>query len=304
MDMEKIVQINTIAEAYAFLGQGTPPHPLIAVVRQWPKLPEGLTQLRFSSDLYYLALKKEISGSFKYGRNSYDYQEGTMVFIGPGQVATFSLEGQQTLAHGGWAILFHPDLIRTYNLGETINRYSFFSYEINEALHLAKKEREFLNTMASTIEHEINQNMDRHSQELIVQNLETILKYSERYYDRQFYTRSNLNKDLVAKFEAFLQTYFSSGDLSQHGVPTIDACGEAMNMSGAYLSDLLRRETGRSAKDHIYRFLIEKAKTTLLNSQERVSQIAYQLGFEYPQNFSKLFKTKTGMSPSEYRNLN
>ena len=301
--MGDIIHIRSIAEVYAFFKEETPPHPLIAVLRKWPKLETDARELKFTSELYYLAVKKDISGSFEYGRSSYDYQEGTMVFIGPGQVATFSLPNVQTESHG-WTILFHPDLIRKTKLGQTIRQYSFFSYEINEALHLAEKERQFLNTLVETIEQEINQNMDRHSQELIVQNLETILKYSNRFYDRQFYTRTNINKDLVAKFEQYLHAYFSSDELINKGAPSIDQCGEALNMSGAYLSDLLRAETGKSAKDHIYNYLIETAKTTLLNSNKSVSQIAFQLGFEYPQNFSKLFKTKTGMSPSEYRNLN
>lgn len=302
--MEEIIRINSIAEVHGFLKQDKPPHPLITVIRKWPELGSEPLQLKFASDLYYLALKRDISGSFKYGRNSYDYQEGTMVFMGPGQVATFSLPGKTSAPHGGWAILFHPDLIRQSPLGEHIHQYSFFSYETNEALHLAEKEREFLNTLANTIEQEINQNMDRHSQALIIQNLETILKYSQRYYDRQFYTRSNLSKDVVTHFERFLQDYFSSPELAAKGMPSVETCGAALSMSGAYLSDLLRTETGKSAKDHIYRYLLDKAKTALLNSSESVSQVAYRLGFEYPQHFSKLFKTKTGMSPTEYRNLN
>ncbi|MDW3195148.1 MAG: helix-turn-helix transcriptional regulator [Cytophagales bacterium] len=301
--MEEIVHIRSIAEVYNFLETEKPPHPLITVMRKWPKVHKGVDELRFSSDLYYIALKRNISGSFKYGRNSYDYQEGTMVFIAPGQVATFSLDRVGTVPHG-WAILFHPDLIRKTQLGKSIRQYSYFNYEISEALHLADKEQKFVNTIVDTIEQEINQNIDRHSQTLIVQNLETILKYSQRYYDRQFYTRSNFDKDLVTKFEQYLQAYFESPELREQGIPTIDQCGAAMNMSGAYLSDLLRTETGRSAKDHIYAYLIEKAKTTLLSTQAPVSQIAYQLGFDYSQHFSKLFKSKTGMSPSEYRNLN
>lgn len=201
----------------------------------------------------------------------------------------------------GWTILFHPDLIRKSELGKVIDQYSFFGYDTNEALHLSEKERQFLNTLVDTIEQEITQNLDRHSQELIVQNLETILKYASRYYDRQFYTRTNLNQDLISKFEAFLKSYFDSEDLINKGIPTITQCGEALNMSGPYLSDLLRTETGKSAKDHIHSFLINKAKTILLNSKDSVSQVAYQLGFEYPQNFSKLFKNKTGISPKEYR---
>ncbi len=305
--MDEIIRIRTIAEVYQYLQAETPPHPLITVIRKWPKTHLDLSQARFVSDLYYLALKREIRGSFTYGRNAYDFQEGTMIFIGPGQVVNFSHAVQfanTETASEGWTILFHPDLIRKSELGKLIHQYSFFSYDTTEALHLSEKERSFLNTLVDTIAEEIHQNMDRHSQELIVQNLETILKYSSRYYDRQFYTRTNLNKDLVSKFEHFLRTYFASEELMEHGPPSIEQCGEALYMSGPYLSDLLRRETGRSAKDHIQGYLIERAKTLLLNSNDSVSQIAFVFGFEYPQNFSKLFKSKTGMSPSEYRNRN
>lgn len=302
-----IVHISSIAEAYSFLPTATPLHPLITIIRKWPKWEVDLTQVKFTSDLYYMAMKREISGNFPYGRSSYDFQEGTMLFIGPGQVANFShavqFAGVETESEG-WTILFHPDLIRKSPLGDMIHRYSFFGYDTNEALHLSEKERKFINTLVDTIEEELQQNMDRHSQELIVQNLETILKYSSRYYDRQFYTRTNVNKDLVAKFDRYLRSYFESEEIEEKGMPTIDQCGAALNMSGPYLSDLLRTETGRSAKDHIYAQLIDRSKTLLLSSQESISQIAYRFGFEYPQNFSKLFKSKTGMSPSEYRSLN
>lgn len=302
-----IIHIRNIAEVYKYLLAETPPHPLITIIRRWPEVNVDLAQVKFTSDLYYMAMKREISGSFQYGRNSYDFQEGTMIYIGPGQIANFShaaeLAGKGT-ASEGWTILFHPDLIRKSTLGEMIHNYSFFEYDTNEALHLNEKERKFINTLVDTIEEELEQNMDRHSQELIIQNLETILKYSSRYYDRQFYTRTNFNKDLVSKFNQYLRSYFESDEIMEKGIPTIDQCGEALSMSGPYLSDLLRTETGKSAKDHIYTHLIERSKTVLLNSSEPVSQIAYKFGFEYPQNFSKLFKSKTGMSPSEYRTLN
>ncbi|MEO0341487.1 MAG: AraC family transcriptional regulator, partial [Bacteroidota bacterium] len=194
--MEGITHIKSIAEVYAFFQTGKAPHPLITIIREWPKAKEVMGPIKFTSDLYYLALKRNISGSFKYGRSAYDYQEGTMVFMGPGQVATFSYLGSRPEQHG-WTILFHPDLIRKSSLGEAIRQYSFFKYETNEALHLSDKEQGFLNLLVDTVEQEIHQNIDRHSQELIIQNLETILKYCNRYYDRQFYTRSNLNKDTV-----------------------------------------------------------------------------------------------------------
>jgi len=304
--MGQILHIESIAQVYNYLHAEMPPHPLITLIRRWPKTDLDLSKVKFTSDLYLIAMKREISGSFQYGRTSYDFQEGTMIFIGPGQVANFThaaLNADKETLSTGWTILFHPDLIRRSELGKMIHRYAFFGYDTNEALHLSDKERRFLNTLANTIDGEINQNLDRHSQGLIVQNLETILKYSSRYYDRQFYTRTNLNKDLVTRFEQFLHSYFASEALIDQGIPTLDQCGEALNISGPYLSDMLRTETGKSAKDHIHGYLIELAKTILLNSTDSVSRVAFTLGFDYPQNFSKLFKSKTGMSPSEYRNL-
>jgi len=241
--------------------------------------------------------------TFQYGRNSYDFEEGTLVFIAPNQVASFA-DPIEELDDSGWSILFHPDLIRKSELGRTIKEFSFFNYETNEALHLSDKEKQFLIGLVEKIDQEINQNLDKHPQELIIQNLETILKYSNRYFDRQFFTRSNLNKDVVSKFEEFLNNYFSSNELSTEGIPTIKQCGESLNMSGAYLSDLLKVETGKSALDHIHNHLIEKAKNALLGSEARISEVAFELGFNYPQHFSKLFKSKTGISPSDYRNLN
>jgi AraC-like DNA-binding protein len=252
--------------------------------------------------LYMVGLKGNKSGSFGYGRNSYDYEEGTLTFIAPNQVLAFNekIEG----AHEkGWTILFHPDLIRKSELGRTIKEYSFFDYDTNEALHVSDKEKGMLNVLVEYIETELQQNIDQHSQELIISNLETLLKYCRRYYDRQFYTRTNLSKDYITRFEQYLEVYFSSDELLKRGIPTITQCGEALSMSGRYLSDLLKLETGRSAKDHIHSYLIEKAKTRLLNSNISVSSLAYDLGFEYPQHFSKLFKSKTGVNPSEYRGM-
>ncbi len=302
--MAEFVHINNLTELFEFFGLRNPAHPLITVIRQWPLTDQDIKQIKFSSSLYYISLKRDISGSFDYGRNSYDYQEGTMIFIGPGQVATFSPPKPELESTEGWTILFHPDLIAKSELGKNIMSYSFFNYEIGEALHLSDYEKQFLNTLVDKIEQEINQNIDKHSQDIIIQHLQTILKYSNRFYDRQFYLRSNLNKGIVIKFERFLQSYFDSDQLVAEGLPTITQCGNALNLSGTYLSDLLKAETGKSAKDHIYRFLLERAKVSLLNSDRTVSEIAYEFGFEYPQNFSKLFKAKKGMSPSEFRSSN
>lgn len=178
-------------------------------------------------------------------------------------------------------------------MGKTIQNYSFFNYDVNEALHVSDNEKKMLTELVDRIEIELRQNIDKHSQDLIIQNIETILKYCNRYYDRQFYTRTNWNKDIASQFENYLESHFSSENLPIKGIPTIGQCGEAMNLSGSYLSDLLKVETGRSAKDHIHGFIIDKAKTLLLNSPVPVNEVAFSLGFEYPQHFSKLFKSKT-----------
>ncbi|MDG1332445.1 MAG: helix-turn-helix transcriptional regulator [Crocinitomicaceae bacterium] len=302
--MVDILQIKSVSQLHQFLGFEAPEHPLITIIRKWPNVDFDFSKIKITSDLYLLSMKGKIKGTtFQYGRNSYDFEEGTLVFMSPGQIVSFA-DPIEELDDSGWSIVFHPDLIRRSNLGRTIGDYSFFEYGVNEALHLSDKEKGFLIELVNTIQSEINQNIDKHSQELIIQNLETILKYSNRYYDRQFYTRTNFNQDYIGQFEQFLKDYFASEELRENGIPSLKRCGDALNLSGSYLSDLLKVETGKSAKDHIHTFLINKAKMILLNSNDSVSSVAYGLGFEYPQHFSKLFKSRTGMSPSEYRVMN
>lgn len=302
--MGEFYRIQSISEVHQMFGLAKPTHPLITIIRKWPQVDFDFGNIKLTSDLYLLSMKGKMKGStFQYGKNSHDFDDGTLVFIAPNQVASFE-DPIEELDDSGWSILFHPDLIRKSELGKDIKNYSFFNYETNEALHVSDKEKQSLLELVKKIDLELNQNIDKHSQDIIIQNIESILKYSNRYFDRQFYTRTNLNKDFVSKFEQYLQSYFTSSDLSEKGIPSVKQCGEAMNMSGSYLSDLLKIETGSSAKDHIHSYLIEKAKTTLLNSNSSISEIAFGLGFEYPQHFSKLFKGKVGLSPTEYRNLN
>lgn len=302
--MGEFYRIQSISEVHQMFGLAKPTHPLITIIRKWPQVDFDFGNIKLTSDLYLLSMKGKMKGStFQYGKNSHDFDDGTLVFIAPNQVASFE-DPIEELDDSGWSILFHPDLIRKSELGKDIKNYSFFNYETNEALHVSDKEKQSLLELVKKIDLELNQNIDKHSQDIIIQNIESILKYSNRYFDRQFYTRTNLNKDFVSKFEQYLQSYFTSSDLSEKGIPSVKQCGKAMNMSGSYLSDLLKIETGSSAKDHIHSYLIEKAKTTLLNSNSSISEIAFGLGFEYPQHFSKLFKGKVGYSPTEYRNLN
>lgn len=302
--MNDIIRVNSISEVTEYLGVGKPKHPLIAVIHHNdPNFRREYGNFRYVLDLYQISQKDRMSGSLGYGRNSYDFQEGTMIFTRPGQVITTEekvLEGDMS----GWSIYFHPDLIRKSALGKTIEQYSFFSYDVHEALHISNEEKQSLDQITDKIEREYQQHIDKHSQKLIIANIELLLNYCTRYYDRQFYTRTNFNQDLVSKFERLLNDYYSSDKPSELGIPTVAYCGKELGISPNYLSDMLKKETGRSALDHIHSFIIDMAKTTLLNSPETVSEIAYKLGFDYPQYFSKLFKSKTGTTPAKFRSLN
>jgi YesN/AraC family two-component response regulator len=300
--MKKIVKIETISEAHEFLGLEKPKHPLISVLRLADKLKDlDVENVKYSLGLFQIGLKDNCEYSIvNYGRNSYDYQEGTMVFTAPNQILEFKKE-TVVEKDKGWSLMFHPDLIRKSELGKKIDNFSFFSYASNEALHLSDDERKTVTEITEKIEKEFSGNLDAHSQTLIVSNIELLLNYCVRFYDRQFYTRTNLNKDITSKFEQLLKGYYKSNKHLELGIPTVQFCGEAMNMSPKYLSDLLRKETGQSTQDHIHKYIIEKAKNRLLSSEKSASEIAYSLGFEYPQYFSKIFKKKTTMSPNEFR---
>ncbi|WP_299520237.1 AraC family transcriptional regulator [Winogradskyella sp.] len=299
--MSEIIQIKSIGEACRAFGFPTPKHPLVDVV--WAKDMPDFNQylgVKYNTELFAISLKDGIEGSMGYGRNSYDFTDGTMVFSKPNQV--LSVEEKTISADAkGWMLAFHPDLIRKSVLGKTINQYNFFDYEVHEALHISEDEKATLTDLVRKIVTEINQNIDKHSQKLIISTIELILDYCNRFYDRQFYVRTNLHQDHVAEFEHFLKDYFNSEKPTELGVPSVKYCGEQLNMSSNYLSDLLKKETGKSAKDHIYAFIVNSAKNKLLGSTVSISEIAYGLGFEYPQHFSKLFKRQTGMSPVKYR---
>ena len=258
--------------------------------------------LRIISDLYSIALK-DASCGLDYGRKPYDFKEGVLFFSAPKQVFTVT-KVQQLNEIKGWMIYFHPDLIRNTKLGSEIDGYTFFNYEVNEALHLSENEQSVLNNLANLIENEIHNHNDSHSQQVLVSNIELILSYSLRFYERQFNTRSAQNTDIVSKVETLLQNYYKTNELIISGQPTIKYLANACHLSSNYLSDLLSKETGRSAKDHINDFLMEKAKNLLLISTDSVSGIAYSLGFNYPHYFSRIFKKKTGKTPQEYRQMN
>lgn len=299
--MNEIVHIKSIAESRKLFGMPPPKHPLVSIM--WAKeFPDfGQYQgIKFNTDLYMISFKDGITGSMGYGRNTYDFSEGTMVFSKPGQVLS-SEEKNIAEDSKGWALLFHPDLIRRSELSKTIGNYSFFEYEVHEALHLSDEEKDILSDLIRKIEIEISQNIDKHSQKLIISTIELLLDYCNRYYDRQFYVRTNLHQDHVSDFERLLKSYYNSELPSTLGLPSVKYCGEQLHMSPNYLSDMLKKETGRSAKDRIHQFVINRAKNKLLGSTQSISEIAYDLGFEYPQHFSKLFKKRTGISPNKYR---
>lgn len=302
--MSNIIHMETISQAHDALGLDKPAHPLVTVI----PIDERIRNFDYGDatyvfGFYQVSLKAGICGSMVYGRNTYDFQEGSIVLTKPGQAMSFRPPEDESEAVG-WTLLFHPDLIRKSTLGKNIENYSFFSYETHEALHLSETEKSTLTDLVEKIEGEYRQNIDRHTQKLIIANIELMLDYCTRYYDRQFHVRTNLNQDIVTRFEGLLRNYLDNETSLESGLPTVKYCGEQLNMSPSYLSDLLKKETGKTAQQHIQDVIIDRAKTLLLSTDEQISQIAYGLGFEYPQHFSKLFKTRTGMSPAEYRRIN
>lgn len=304
--MDQYFTIDSISQAHQATGLPAPKHPLVSVVYPKDFQPTvDFNGIKVINNLYQITLKDLGCGNLTYGRNAYDYENGTLVFTAPGQVTVF--EGEiptDATSNKGWTLAFHPDLIRKSNLAQKIDQYSFFNYDVHEALHLSAQELTTIEQLLEKIIEEYSQNLDKHSQNLIIANIELLLDYCTRFYDRQFYTRSNLNVDLVSKFERELKGYYASEMASEHGLPNVQYLADKLNLSAKYLSDLLKKETGKTAQEHIHLFVIEKAKSTLLNSSQSISSIGYALGFEYPQHFSNLFKSKTGFSPSEYRSLN
>ncbi len=298
--------IDSISQAHQSLGLAKPKHPLVSVVHSRDiKSISDFQNVKVVNNLYQITLKQTGCGTLLYGKNSYDYQQGTLVFTAPGQVTQFDGDMQAESENiDGWTLAFHPDLIRKSSLADKMSRYTFFSYDISEALHLSDDERNTVEDLLDKIIKEYSQNLDQHSQNLIISNIELFLDYCVRFYDRQFYTRTNLNSDIVSRFEKLLISYFQGTKENEIGLLSVNYCSDKLNLSSNYLSDMLKRETGKTAQEHIHLHIIEKAKNNLLNTTDSVSEIGYALGFEYPQHFSNLFKSKTGYSPREYRNLN
>jgi len=300
--MSDLIKIESLTQLHEMMDQEKPRHPLVTVVDfSKVKAPQIKDGTRMTSNFYWISMKQGSQCEIRYGREYYDFQEGSLIFMAPGQIVSVVGETDHTAATG-WGLFFHPDLIRRYPLWKQMNDYSFFSYDVHEALHISDKEKGITTGIVHAIEDEFSQNIDDFSQDLIVSHIELLLNYCKRFYSRQFITRAKVNKDVVSRFEEYLTEYFDSDKPETAGLPSVKQCAFEMGYSPNYLSDLLKKETGKNAQEHIHFHLIDRAKTLLVNSELSVNRIALSLGFEYPQHFSKLFKQKTGMSPGEYRN--
>ncbi|SFM74388.1 Helix-turn-helix domain-containing protein [Chitinophaga sp. YR627] len=287
---------RSLSEMHKASGMPMPEQPLLSLIGCVETC--GLTDDEFTTDFFIIGLKKVVSGSFYYGRTKFDHNGGSMTYIKPGQVVelkNIKLEGD------GFSIMIHQDYLSGQRLHQLIKKYSFFDYETNEALHISPREEEIMWELYRKIETEYYNNQDEYSKEIIIGHIESILKYSQRFYKRQFLNRSELSGKIISKFNTALQQYFENGALQENGLPTVGAIAAQLKMSPHYLSDLLRQETGRSALDHIHAYLIAEAKNMLVGADLTVSEIAYALGFENPPYFSRLFRKETGLTPVAYR---
>ena len=300
MNMEEVKRLDTVRQYNEYAGVETL-HPLISVVN-FNEVPT-IIHYKHYMGVYAIFLKNINCGNITYGCQNYDYEDGTLVFISPGQVYGIDSRGV-SVTPSGYALVFHPDLISDTHLGKVIRDYSFFSYDVSEALHLSKKERDTLVDLLQKIAFELAQNIDKHSKTLVVSSIELFLNYCMRFYDRQFITRTQANKDILSKFESLLTDYFTSGKAARMGLPTVAYCADHLNLSPNYFGDLIKREIGITAMDYIQSRIIDQAKTRIFDRSKTLSTIAADLGFKYQQHFTRLFKQKTGLTPLEYRRLN
>jgi AraC-like DNA-binding protein len=298
---QPILDIGSISDLHDLVKRPRPRHPLISVVDHtefYTELPEYQGLYRFG---FYSISCKKFDGLLYYGKSQYDFREGSLMFTAPGQVLG---TGPDCDVQEGWALFIHPDLLHGTPLGKKMHQYSFFHYEVNEALHISEEEDTIIKDCVEKIAREYKQAIDKHTQNLIVSYIEVLLNYCNRFYDRQFYTRAKVNSDVVQRFETLLKDYFGQSTLIEAGLPPVTYFASKLNLSPNYLSDLLQKSTGKSTVEHIHLELVEKAKTLLWSTEGSISEIDYELGFEHPSHFTKIFKAKTGKSPSEYRNPN
>jgi AraC family transcriptional regulator, transcriptional activator of pobA len=297
MAMHNVLQFDTVIQYNTYNNHETS-HPLVSVV----DLSKATCTIgkRMNLGIYTIFLKDVICGNLKYGNNYYDYQEGTLIFFAPGQV--YSLENEtKDFESKGYALVFHPDLIRGTSLGRRIHEYTFFSYKVNEALHLSEQERQIVIDCLNKIGFELKHAVDRHSKTLIVSNIELFLNYCVRFYDRQFITRETVHKGILERFEKLLYDYFTSDKPQTIGLPSVNWCAGQLHLSPNYFGDLVKKETGKSALDYIQSRVINVAKEKMFDTNKSVSEIAYELGFKYPSHFARFFKKQVGHSPHEYR---
>lgn len=300
--MATIQRINTISEFHRLRGLPKPEHPLISVVdyNAIQRSPD-MSQVSWVLDFYQISLKRGLGAKLRYGQQSYDFDEGIMFFIAPGQVFRIEVEPDSTTQRSGWMLLIHPDFLWNTTLAKTIRQYEFFDYSVHEALFLSEKEETTLNTVIQTIRLEYHANIDAFSQGIIISQIETLLGYAERFYHRQFITRKITNHALLSRLDDALTDYFCQDELLKSGLPTVHYLAGVLSVSPRYLSSLLKVLTGQTAQQHIHEKLIERAKEKLSTTDLSVGEIAYGLGFEHPQSFSKLFKAKTNLSPLAFR---
>lgn len=298
--MEKVVKLDHVDQYNSLYGLETL-HPLVSVV-DLTKATRSVNHVQMTYGLYALFLKGTKSCDIKYGRKNYDYQEGTIVCFAPGQSASVEMIEEEVKPEV-YGIVFHPDLIRGTSLGKTIKDYTFFSYAVNEALHLSDQEKEIVMDCLNKISIELEHAIDKHSKSLIAMNIELLLNYCMRFYERQFITRKVENKDALTKFEQLLDDYFRDSEQMPEGLPTVKYFADKICLSSNYFGDMVKKETGKTPQEHIQDKIIELAKGYIVETDETVSQIAYSLGFQYPQHFCRLFKRRVGCTPNEYRQL-
>lgn len=295
-------RFKTISEFHKFRELPKPEHPLISVINLESVKQAPANETSLVKDFYSIALKRNFNAKIKYGQQEYDFDEGIMFFISPGQVFRIEVEKDSTLKQSGWMLLLHPDFLWNTPLAKAIKQYEYFDYSVNEALFLSEKEETTIAGIMQNIQEEYHSNIDKFSQDIIIAQLELLFNYADRFYHRQFITRKIANHNILNRLEYILAGYFNSDTLIKKGLPTVQYIADTLNVSPGYLSGLLKTLTGQSTQQHIHDKLIEKAKEKLSVTGLSVSEIAYELGFEHPQSFSKLFKTKTNLSPLEFRN--
>lgn len=300
MNQNQVHRVKSIAEFHKMKGLPSPQHPLISLFDYGTfECSKEIHHKNFVFDFYHISIKRSVGAKFKYGQNHYDFDDGVMFFIAPNQV--FGIETIEEIAtpKSGWILMIHPDFLWNTPLATNIKQYEFFDYAVNEALFLSEKEETMLNAIVKNVEHEYNGNLDKFSQSIIISQIETLLNYSDRFYQRQFLTRKVNNHQILQKVEKIIDDHFN--DDSTTGLPTVQYVAKSLNLSPMYLSSLLKSVTGQTTQQHIHEKLIEKAKEKLSTTELTVSEIAYELGFEHSQSFSKLFKIKTNLSPLEFR---